>query len=743
MPRSKPARILIMEDSASLALFLQKKLEDDGYVVDVADNGEEGLAMYETGSHDVLVVDQVMPVYEGLEVIRILASRGPLPPTIMVTGGGSEQLAVEAMKLGAYDYIVKDAAEGYFELLSSVIERALRRYRLDEAKKKAEKELQESEERYRTVVEDMPAMICRFLPDGTLTFVNDTYCRYFNKNKEDLINQNCLQFIPKEDHEKVKNQFMVLTIQNPIRTHEYQIIVHSDELRWQQWTDRALFDTQGNLIEYQSIGQDITDRKRAEKRLSHKRRLIDRIMKASPSGIMLLNTEGHIVFVSNRTEEILGLSKNKLTQLSYNAPEFRFTDTSSEPVPDEQLPFMRVTAAGETIYGMHYAFQQPDGKQVFLSVNGAPILEKSGEISGVVLTLGDITDYKQMIEDLKIRNDAITSSINAIAFTDLDGNITYVNPSFRKMWGYDSKEDILGKPYLKFWHKEEETKKMVDSLRRNEGWIGELVAVRENGSLFDVNLSVSTIKDESGKPVCMMGSFVDISEKVKMQNVLAQSDKLSSLGQLSAGLSHELRNPLAVISSCAQFCLDTAELPHNIKENFKMIYRNSQRASGLIKDLLEFAKPSVMVSKPLNINEVVTRMLHMANLEAHSFQVKIKTCFGKKLPEIKGDQEKLGQVFLNLFMNALQAVPVNGTITVQTRVLKSRDLIEVNVIDDGPGIPEEYRQKIFEPFFTTKDSGTGLGLSISHAIVKHHNGSITAGHEGGRGTKISVRLPIG
>ncbi|MDO9529707.1 MAG: PAS domain S-box protein [Syntrophales bacterium] len=742
MPGSKPAHILLMEDNATLARFLQQKLEGDGYVVDVAYDGEEGLAMYETGSHDVLVVDQVMPVYDGLEVIRILASRGLLPPTIMVTGGGSEQIAVEAMKLGAYDYIVKDV-EGYFELLSAVIERALRQYRLDQAKKKAEKELQESEERYRTVVEDMPAMICRFLPDGTLTFVNDTYCRYFNKNREDLINQNFLQFIPKEDNEKVKNHIMSLTTQDPIRTYEHQAVVDSGELRWQQWTDRALFDTQGNLIEYQSIGQDITDRKQAEEQLLHKHHIIDRIMKASPAGIMMMNAEGHIISISNRTEEMLGLSKEEIIQIPHNSPKIRFADTDNEPIPDEYLPFTRVIAAGETIYGMHYAFQQPDGKRVFLSVNGAPVLEESGEISGVVLTLGDITDHKQMMEDLKIRNDAIASFINAIAFTDLYGNITYVNPSFREMWGYDSEEDILGKPYLSFWHKEEEAGKMLNSLRRNQGWIGELVALRKNGSLFDVHLSVSTVKDESGKPVCIMGSFVDISEKVKMQKILAQSDKLSSLGQLSAGLSHELRNPLAVISSCAQFCLDTTELPHKVKENFQMIYRNSQRASDLIKELLEFAKPSEMVSKPVNINELVTRMLHMANLEAHSFHVTVNTHLGERLPEITGDEEKLGQVFLNLFMNAIQAISANGTITVRTRVLESRDLIEVNVIDDGPGIPEEYRQKIFEPFFTTKDGGTGLGLSISYTIVKQHRGSITAGSEGRRGTKMSVRLPIG
>jgi signal transduction histidine kinase/CheY-like chemotaxis protein len=143
MSKSEPIRILYMEDDVGLARLLQKRLERAGYVVDLAHNGAEGLAMYNAGDYDVLAVDQKMPVHDGLEVIRILASSGSLPPTIMITGTGNEQIAIEAMKLGAGDYIVKDVEGGYFDLLPSVIEQVLCQRRLVEEKERAMEALEQ------------------------------------------------------------------------------------------------------------------------------------------------------------------------------------------------------------------------------------------------------------------------------------------------------------------------------------------------------------------------------------------------------------------------------------------------------------------------------------------------------------------------------------------------------------------------------------------------------------------------
>ncbi|MEA3397827.1 MAG: response regulator [Chloroflexota bacterium] len=157
MSASKLIRVLCMEDNAGLARLLQKRLERQGYLVELARNGEEGLSMYDAGSYDIVVVDQVMPIYTGLEVIRVLANRGPLPPIIMVTGTGSEQIAVEAMKLGAGDYLVKDVNGGYLDLLPTVIEQVLNQQRLVEEKQQAEESLRQYAAELETRNEELDA----------------------------------------------------------------------------------------------------------------------------------------------------------------------------------------------------------------------------------------------------------------------------------------------------------------------------------------------------------------------------------------------------------------------------------------------------------------------------------------------------------------------------------------------------------------------------------------------------------
>ena len=179
-----------------------------------------------------------------------------------------------------------------------------------------------------------------------------------------------------------------------------------------------------------------------------------------------------------------------------------------------------------------------------------------------------------------------------------------------------------------------------------------------------------------------------------------------------------------------------------VNENLEMILRSNQRANKLINDLLAFARPSRLEWKKVDINELVSRTWNMAKLQARPLNVAFVLQLEEMLPKIVGDEEKLGQVFINLIQNALQASSGEGRITVETRVLPSQGQVEVNVIDNGPGVPEDYRQKIFDPFFTTKDMGTGLGLSICHSIVQQHRGTITMECDRLSGTTFSVRLPF-
>jgi PAS domain S-box-containing protein len=363
-----------------------------------------------------------------------------------------------------------------------------------------------------------------------------------------------------------------------------------------------------------------------------------------------------------------------------------------------------------------------------------------GEAPAAMHTIQDISERMKAEEGLRIRDAALASSGSGIALADLRGNITYANRAFLGMWGYSNPNELIGKSIRRLFHSQIKGAKAVEALRTKGGYVDEATAVRKDGSTFHAQVSASMVLDESNKPICMMGSFLDLTRQKRGEELMMRAEKLSSLGQLSAGLAHELRNPLAVVSSCSQFCLENFELEPLLRENFEVIYRNAQRASKLISDLLAFARPDQLEEQEVDVNEVLTSVLQMTRLEVDPGRVTFVPRLKTGLPKVTGDKEKLSQVFLNLIQNAIHAVSGRGTIILETRFLESDNMLEVNVIDDGNGIPEEHVKKVFDPFFTTKDGGTGLGLSICHSIVEKHLGAIGVERVEKGGARVWVRL---
>ena len=252
---------------------------------------------------------------------------------------------------------------------------------------------------------------------------------------------------------------------------------------------------------------------------------------------------------------------------------------------------------------------------------------------------------------------------------------------------------------------------------------------------------------ESEKRYGALAGYVDESSAIiqRMEEGLRQARKMEEVGKIMVpALVHDLGNLLAAIRSHAQFCMQNLDAPSPVEENIKVIYEGSQRADKLIRsflDLFKFIKFDKLNNKPIDVNDTVARMWNTIKLEAFSRQISFSLEQEENLPEVRGDVERLERVFLNLFKNAIQAVPDEGKVTVQTRFLPGEKVVAVNVIDNGPGIPEHIRQRIFDPFFTTKEEGTGLGLSICQLIVHQHKGTVTldGGHPG-RMT-FSVKLP--
>jgi len=238
-------------------------------------------------------------------------------------------------------------------------------------------------------------------------------------------------------------------------------------------------------------------------------------------------------------------------------------------------------------------------------------------------------------------------------------------------------------------------------------------------------------------------------ELKESQAVLRRADRLSSLGLLTAGLAHEIRNPLVAIRTFTQLLPERYE-DAEFREGFQgLALKEVDRICGLINDLLSFARPSKPNVVPENVNDVVDNIARILESQAKEKNVDIRRDFGRDLPKVWIDREQMKQVFMNLILNGIQAMSAGGTIVVATRLAAKNDVelireyVQVEIRDTGVGIPPENLEQIFDPFFTSKDEGSGLGLAVSHQIVQEHGGFVTVESSVGTGTSFFVHMPVG
>lgn len=228
----------------------------------------------------------------------------------------------------------------------------------------------------------------------------------------------------------------------------------------------------------------------------------------------------------------------------------------------------------------------------------------------------------------------------------------------------------------------------------------------------------------------------------KTQLLMRRSDRLAALGSLTAGLAHEIRNPLVAVKTFLQLLPERFD-DEEFRSNFLSLTTSEvERITALVSELLEFARPSEPQLKRANVNEVLQKVIHLITVEAKKRGIAINTNL-EETPQAMLDEEQIKQVFLNIFLNAIEAVSASGDISVTSRMTQKNGLeyVQIRIEDTGKGIPRKILDHIFDPFFTTKEKGSGLGLSISHQIVQEHNGSIEVESKSGKGTTFFVNLP--
>ncbi len=357
-------------------------------------------------------------------------------------------------------------------------------------------------------------------------------------------------------------------------------------------------------------------------------------------------------------------------------------------------------------------------------------------------------------EDALRRSEAFSrafleSASESIVATDAAGRIVLVNARTETLFGYPRAE-LIGQPVelliptrLRERHVGHRAAYMAAPRVRSMGQGFDLAGLKKDGTEFPVEVSLSYVQTEEGTGA--IAFITDISERVAFQRAARQADKLAALGTLSAGIAHEINNPIGIISSRVEVMLleaEAGELAAETRKDLEVILRHAHRVAAITQGLLSFARQSSGIRGPVNLNRVTEEILQLVQKDMSRAHVRVTMKLDEHLPSIVADSIAIGQVLLNLLTNARGAMPAGGEITIESTHLVASRSVRLVVRDTGAGIAPEILPKIFDPFFTTKPDGTGLGLSISHGIVHDHHGTLSVRSEVGRGTTFTLTLPL-
>ena len=353
------------------------------------------------------------------------------------------------------------------------------------------------------------------------------------------------------------------------------------------------------------------------------------------------------------------------------------------------------------------------------------------------------------VQQLRTFTESLMQSISSgLILVNTKEQITHFNRAAEKILGY-SREEIVGKPFTIFSLKEKKqtlptpSKNHDEMDSRKEG-----VILRKDKVEIPIGFNITDHLDSRGERIGKIVSFRDMTNVLKLQEEILRMDRLVSLGELSSGIAHEIRNPLAGIKTTAQALGEEMGQDDPKREYLNRITKEIDRLNELLKTFFSFAKPQKLSLVVCNIRDIVNEIIPLLIKNIANRGINFTEEYARNLPKVRVDFNQMHQVFLNLFLNAIQAMPNGGELKIKAEAIAltplvnpGKDYVRISISDTGKGIPAHGINKIFDPFFTTRPKGIGLGLSITYQIVKKHGGNIRVESKVDRGTTFIITLP--
>ena len=480
--------------------------------------------------------------------------------------------------------------------------------------------------------------------------------------------------------------------------------------------------------------KDISDRREAERRY---RELFDNIQE----GLFFSTPGGRFVEVNDAMVRMLGYgSRDELLQIDIST-QLYFS-------PDQRQHHAAVMESNGSLRNFEATLRRKDGSPIHVLINAFGMYDNLGRVLQIRGLMLDVTGLRTYQSELHRERDfsakILSNTQSLILVADTAGLISYANRRWYEA-GFEQRE-LLGRPLLEFAApgfvhplgdalQSTLNGQQVDNL--------ELQIVRGNGAAGKFSANLSPMRDEQGIVTSIVVVLTDITDSAVLRDKLVHAEKMAAVGQLVAGVAHEVNNPLTAILGFADLLLASPDLPETARKDMRVILQEAQRTKQIVQNLLSFARQMPPARSAVQLNLILRRTMQLRSYDFHSHGIEIIEHLDEELPEVMGDAHQLQQVFLNILNNAYDAVhEIGRPARIEIMSTKAGESVEVSFRDNGNGISDPTR--VFDPFFTTKEigKGTGLGLSICYGIVKEHGGDIHChNNTGGHGATFIVRLP--
>ncbi len=393
----------------------------------------------------------------------------------------------------------------------------------------------------------------------------------------------------------------------------------------------------------------------------------------------------------------------------------------------------------------------------FRNISGNPdqnqeiLIEESGdEVQQLKVAFENVAaDLQQAHDELKVSETKyrllFETSRDAILILDGDTRVIDINRAGIKLFGFKNQPEALS--IETFYQLFRDTRDADSFFRtvKEKGFIQglEVTMVDRSGKKITVMVSATDRRDENDQFAGINGVFHDITERRKIEKYLVQTEKLASIGQLASGVAHEINNPLEVIRCYSNLIAKGQASDNQLANDIQIIQKHTDYCKTVVEALLNFARVSEPIKIKTDIHNCIEEVLSVLERQMQMERITVRRDFSAKIPMLTVDAQKIRQVFMNLIMNARQAMTEGGEITVRTMLQNEGNWLAIEVADTGPGISDEHLGRIFDPFFTTKEAGkgTGLGLSVSYGIIKQHGGDVEVESALGKGSTFTVLLP--